>query len=86
MGGSDDERYARAIADRRAKVDARETLRKRIEAAVPGGSDPATRNISIKITTIQSSKGLAEDYVFIADFDDRFFLEKEQKCSDQKNL
>jgi superfamily I DNA/RNA helicase len=66
------------------QVLAREILRQRIEASVHGGSDPATRNISIKITTIQSSKGLAEDYVFIADFDDRFFLEKKQKCSDQK--
>jgi superfamily I DNA/RNA helicase len=46
--------------------------------------DTPARNISIKITTIQSSKGLAEDYVIIADFDDGFFLEKEQKCSDRK--
>ena len=45
---------------------------------------PAIRNIPIKITTIPSSKGLAEDYVFISDFDDRFLLEKDQKCSDQK--
>ena len=63
---------------------AREKLRKRIETAGSRGSDPTTRNISIKITTIPSSKGLAEDYVFIADFDDRYFLEKNQQCSDQK--
>jgi len=67
------------------QVLAHEMMRTKIGAyAGPKGSDPATRNISIKITTIPSSKGLAEDYVFIADFDDRFFLEKEQKCSDQK--
>jgi superfamily I DNA/RNA helicase len=67
------------------QVLAHEVMRTKIETyAGPKGSDPATRNISIKITTIPSSKGLAEDYVFIADFDDRFFLEKEKKCSDQK--
>ena len=63
---------------------ARAGLETKIKAAAPSWSDPATRNISIKLTTIPSSKGLAEDYVFISDFDDRFFLEREQKCSDQK--
>jgi AAA domain len=61
-----------------------QTLRAKVEASRPKGSDPATRNISIKITTIPSSKGLAEDYVFISDFDDRFLLGKDGKCSDQK--
>lgn len=40
----------------------------------PPTGNPALRNIPIKITTIQSSKGLAADVVFIANFDDRYFL------------
>lgn len=62
-----------------------ETLHSRIEPYLASkASDPATRQIPIKVTTIPSSKGLADDYVFIADFDDRFFLEKGGECSDQK--
>ena len=49
-----------------------------------GHQQPCNPNIPIKITTIPSSKGLDEDYVFIVDFDDRFFLEKSGVCSDQK--
>lgn len=63
---------------------AQDYLREKIRARAPRWSNQAIRNIPIKITTIPSSKGLAEDYVFIADFDDRFFLEKDNKCSDQK--
>jgi UvrD/REP helicase N-terminal domain/UvrD-like helicase C-terminal domain len=59
-------------------------LREIIKGSVVTPSNPATRNIPIKITTIPSSKGLAENYVFIVDFDDRFFLEKGGICSDQK--
>ena len=63
---------------------AQNNLRTMVETQGMKRGDPATRNIPITITTIPSSKGLAEDYVFIVDFDDRFFLEKDQKCSDQK--
>jgi ATP-dependent DNA helicase UvrD/PcrA len=59
-------------------------LRATAAAGKARGNDPAVRNIPVKITTIPSSKGLAEDYVFIVDFDDRFFLEEGQRCSDQK--
>lgn len=38
------------------------------------GGDPAIRRIPIKATTVESSKGLAEDYVFITHFDDRYFI------------
>jgi hypothetical protein len=63
---------------------AQDHLRETIRARAPRASNPAIRNIPIKITTIPSSKGLAEDYVFVVDFDDRLFLEKDGKCSDQK--
>ncbi len=40
---------------------------------------PALRKIQIKASTIQSSKGLAADLVFITHFDDRFFVKNEDK-------
>jgi superfamily I DNA/RNA helicase len=36
--------------------------------------NPGIRGIPIKITTVQSSKGLAADFVFIANFDERYFV------------
>jgi superfamily I DNA/RNA helicase len=39
----------------------------------------AVRNIPIQATTIQSSKGLAADYVFITHFDDRYFIRDNDK-------
>lgn len=47
--------------------------------------DPAIRKIPIKSTTIQSSKGLAADFVFITHFDDRYFIKNKDKSiiSDQ---
>jgi superfamily I DNA/RNA helicase len=66
------------------QIIAQNELRDKIALQQPRIGDPATRNIPIKITTIPSSKGLADDYVFIVDFDDRFFLEKDRNCSDQK--
>ncbi|MDP1815342.1 MAG: 3'-5' exonuclease, partial [Leadbetterella sp.] len=44
--------------------------------------DPALRKIPIKSTTIQSSKGLAADIVFITHFDDRYFI-KDSDLTDQ---
>lgn len=49
----------------------------------PPSGNPALRNIPIKITTIQSSKGLAADVVFIANFDDRYFLKDGSTITDQ---
>lgn len=49
----------------------------------PPTGNPALRNIPIKITTIQSSKGLAADVVFIANFDDRYFLKDGSTITDQ---
>jgi len=81
-----DEDSARLCAELSLNVHslAQDSLRKKFSSCDPRVGNPAIRNIPIKITTIPSSKGLAEDYVFILDFDDRFFLEKGEKCSDQK--
>lgn len=49
----------------------------------PPSGNPALRNIPIKVTTIQSSKGLAADVVFIANFDDRYFLKDGSTVTDQ---
>lgn len=42
---------------------------------------PAIRKIPIKATTIQSSKGLAGQYVFITHFEDRFFIKDDNKAN-----
>ncbi len=46
---------------------------------------PALRKIQIKASTIQSSKGLAADLVFITHFDDKYFIKNKDKTkiSDQ---
>lgn len=46
-------------------------------------ANPALRKIPIKVTTIQSSKGLAAEYVFITHFDDRYLINKAPKVTDQ---
>jgi superfamily I DNA/RNA helicase len=69
------------------KIDPHVVAQKRLRESIidrEGLSNPAVRNIPIKITTIPSSKGLADDYVFISDFDDHLFLDEGQKCSDQR--
>ncbi|MGD0259461.1 MAG: UvrD-helicase domain-containing protein [Verrucomicrobiota bacterium] len=47
--------------------------------------NPSIRKIPIKATTIQSSKGLAAEYVFITNFDDQYFVANrdKSKISDQ---
>jgi superfamily I DNA/RNA helicase len=59
-------------------------LQERLTSAIRPKVDHALRNIEIRISTIQGSKGLSEDYVFITHFDDRFFLEANGEPSDQK--
>lgn len=44
--------------------------------------DAGVRKTSILVTTIQSSKGLAADYVFITHFDDQYFV----KSRDKRNI
>jgi superfamily I DNA/RNA helicase len=58
-------------------------LFKKTEALNPPFGNPAIRNIPVKITTIQSAKGLAADVVFIVNFDDRFFLRDGSNIADQ---
>lgn len=54
-------------------------------ASDPHIGNPGIRKIPIKATTIQSSKGLASDYVFITYFDDQYFINDKDKTkiSDQ---
>jgi len=44
-------------------------------------SNPAIKNIPIKVTTIQSSKGLSADFVFITHFDDQYYFESKDKST-----
>ncbi len=60
----------------------KEYLYKQIDNNNIRTGDPALRKIPIKSTTIQSSKGLAADVVFITHFDDRFFI-KDKNVTDQ---
>jgi superfamily I DNA/RNA helicase len=53
-----------------------ESLREDLRAVAPHRARPGLRRIPIKITTVQGSKGLAEDVVFVTDVDDRFFVGK----------
>jgi len=58
-------------------------LRTKLYARIKTG-DPGIRKIPIKATTIQSSKGLSSDYVFITHFDDQYFIKnKDRSVSDQ---
>ncbi len=57
-------------------------LKNEIESNPLKGGNPGIRKIPIKATTIQSSKGLAADIVFITHFDDQYFI----KGKDKKNI
>jgi superfamily I DNA/RNA helicase len=49
--------------------------------------NPGIRKIPIKATTIESSKGLADEYVFITNFDDRHFIkDKDKKKISDKDI
>jgi len=58
---------------------AKEFLKDDLDASSPKIINPAIRKIPIKATTIQSSKGLAADMVFITHFDDLFFIKQKDK-------
>jgi superfamily I DNA/RNA helicase len=47
-------------------------------------SNPGIGKIPITITTIQGSKGLDADYVFITYFDDKYFIKDKTKVSDEE--
>lgn len=61
------------------------TLKEGIDSRGQRLCHPAIRKILITATTVQSSKGLAADYVFITHFDDRYFIKNANKhaVSDQ---
>jgi superfamily I DNA/RNA helicase len=61
----------------------KEVLKEEIDSDSKGFGNPGIRKIPVRATTIQSSKGLAEDYVFITYFDDQYFIRsREKKISD----
>lgn len=55
-----------------------EKLKQDIDITEYAGN-PAIRKIEVKATTIQSSKGLAADLVFITHFDDQYFIKNKDK-------
>lgn len=57
---------------------AKEFLKSEISGSQKGGN-AGVRKIPIKATTIQSSKGLAAEYVFITNFDDQYFIKNKDK-------
>ena len=64
---------------------AKEQIREQIISGSQKNVNPGIRRIPIKATTIQSSKGLAAEYVFITHFDDQYFIRHKDKTkiSDQ---
>ena len=54
-------------------------LKEEIDTTLLKNGNPALRNIPIKSTTIQSSKGLSADVVFITHFDERYFISNTDK-------
>jgi hypothetical protein len=58
-----------------------EFLRDEVGSTGMRGGDPALRRIPFTTTTIQSSKGLAADYVFITHFDDQYFIKDKDKSN-----
>lgn len=60
-------------------VASKEFLKEEINSTLQRIGNPAIRKIPIKASTIQSSKGLAGDVVFITHFDDRYFIKNKDK-------
>ncbi len=60
-------------------------LKEEIDTNSDWGGNPGLNKIPIKATTIQSSKGLSAEYVFITNFDDQYFIKNKDKTiiSDQ---
>src|SRR3989338_1317871 len=60
-------------------VMAKEFLKDEISSSSQKGGNATVRKIPIKATTIQSSKGLSDEYVFITNFDDQYFIKNKDK-------
>lgn len=56
-----------------------EFIKEDLESTLLRIGNPAIRKTPIKATTIQSSKGLAGDLVFITHFDDNYFIKNKDK-------
>jgi superfamily I DNA/RNA helicase len=54
-------------------------LKEELGSDSKGFGDSGIRKIPIKVTTVQRSKGLAEDCVFITHFDDQYFVRKKEE-------
>jgi superfamily I DNA/RNA helicase len=78
-----DEFFRRINIDPREKT--KEFLLDEIYDTFKKSGNMGIKKIPIKATTVQSSKGLAADYVFITYFDDRYFISNSDKTkiSDQ---
>jgi superfamily I DNA/RNA helicase len=60
---------------------AKHRLREDIRSGTRPASNPGISKTPITVTTIQSAKGLDADYVFIAHFDDRYFIKDTGKTN-----
>jgi superfamily I DNA/RNA helicase len=58
---------------------AKANLKEEIETGSQRVGNPGLRKTQIKITTVESAKGLAADYVFITYFDDTYFIKNKDK-------
>jgi len=64
----------------------RDILAEELDLESQGFGNPAIRKIPIKATTIESSKGLSADYVFITHFDDQYFIRSEKHVPTDKEI
>lgn len=68
---------------RKIRMNPHEILRTFLKDKIVSNTDRFThrglRKIPVKATTIQSSKGLAAEYVFITHFDDQYFIKNKDK-------
>jgi superfamily I DNA/RNA helicase len=64
----------------------RDILNEELDLESLGYGNPAVRKISIKTTTIESSKGLSSDYIFITHFDDQYFVRDKNKGLTDKDI
>jgi hypothetical protein len=66
-----------------AQVSSAELVMEELKAGITSEArfvpNPGLRKLRIKATTVQSSKGLAADYVFITHCDDKFFIKDPDK-------
>ena len=62
----------------------RDILAEELDLESHRSADPAVRKIPVKATTIQGSKGLSADYVFITHFDDQYLIKNKRSPTDKE--